>query len=93
VSRAWTEALRATDVLSRAGGDEFVLLLPSTGPTEAVAVLTRLCQATDQGFSAGVAVAAPDSTVQEVLRQADEACYRAKQTGGGHVVVAEQRAA
>jgi diguanylate cyclase (GGDEF)-like protein len=93
VSRAWSDQLRTSDVLSRAGGDEFVLLLPSTAPTEAAAVLARLCQATEQGFSAGVGVAGPGSTVEEVLRRADAACYRAKQTGGGHVVVAEPRAA
>ena len=41
VSRLWTETLRSTDVLARAGGDEFVLLLPSTTRTDAVEMLNR----------------------------------------------------
>ncbi|HXX89813.1 MAG TPA: GGDEF domain-containing protein [Acidimicrobiales bacterium] len=93
VSRAWTHELRATDVLSRSGGDEFVLMLPSTEPDEAVAVLARLFRATPQGFSAGDAAAEPECTVEDVLRRADAACYRATQTGGGNVVVAGQLAA
>ncbi len=93
VSHAWARELRAADVLARAGGDEFVLLLPSTGADQAVDVLTRLCQATSQPFSAGIAVATPGCTVEDVLREADDACYMAKQSGGGRVVVAEPSAA
>jgi diguanylate cyclase (GGDEF)-like protein len=89
VSRLWSETLRSTDVLARAGGDEFVLLLPSTGQTQALEMLDRLGAVTDQGFSAGVALAAPASTVEDLLRRADDACYLAKQTGRGHVVVAD----
>jgi len=88
VSRAWSEVLRAEDVLSRAGGDEFVLLLPSTGTDEAVGVLARMSQVVDQPFSAGVARATPLCTVEELLHQADQACYRAKRNGGARVVVA-----
>ncbi len=89
VSRAWSETLRSTDVLARAGGDEFVLLLPSTNRTQAVEMLERLATATDQEFSAGLAVAAAGSSVEDLLRLADDACYHAKQTGRGRVVVAE----
>jgi diguanylate cyclase (GGDEF)-like protein len=89
VSRSWSEALRTTDVLARAGGDEFVLLLPSTGQAHAVEMLARLAAATDQEFSAGVAVATPTSTVEDLLRQADDACYHAKQTGRSRVVVSD----
>jgi diguanylate cyclase (GGDEF)-like protein len=89
VSRAWSETLRSTDVLARAGGDEFVLLLPSTNRSHAVDMLSRLGAVTHQGFSAGVAEAGPRSTVEDLLRLADDACYRAKQAGRGNVVVAE----
>ncbi len=88
VSRLWSATLRSTDVLARAGGDEFVLLLPSTTTDQAIEMLGRLGAACAQEFSAGVAVALPDSTVEELLRLADDACYHAKKTGRGHVVVA-----
>jgi diguanylate cyclase (GGDEF)-like protein len=87
VTRAWRAELRQCDVLARAGGDEFVLLLPSTGVTQALSVLGRLGRATPQAFSAGVASAAPGSSIEDVLREADDACYEAKQRGGGRVVV------
>ena len=93
VTRAWTVHLREADVLARAGGDEFVLLLPSTGVTQALAVLNRLGRATPQAFSAGVAAATPGCSVEDVLREADDACYQAKERGGGRVVVSEATAA
>jgi diguanylate cyclase (GGDEF)-like protein len=87
VSRAWCRELRTTDVLSRSGGDEFVLLLPSTNPDHATDMLHRLFSSNDQGFSAGVAAAASGSDVEELLRRADRACYRAKKQGRGQIVV------
>ena len=36
-----------------------------------------------------MAVATPASTVEDLLRLADDACYHAKQTGRGHVVMAD----
>jgi diguanylate cyclase (GGDEF)-like protein len=88
VSRRWSETLRSTDVLARAGGDEFVLLLPSTNRDHTLEMLQRLGSSTTQQFSAGVAVAEGDSTVEDLLRSADDACYHAKQNGRGHVAVA-----
>jgi diguanylate cyclase (GGDEF)-like protein len=87
VSACWNDELRTNDVLARAGGDEFVLLLPSTGRDEAVEVLHRLSSSNTQQFSAGLAVASPGTTVDEVLRQADIACYRAKEAGRDQIVV------
>jgi diguanylate cyclase (GGDEF)-like protein len=89
VSRSWSAILRSTDVLARAGGDEFVLLLPSTSTAHAVDMLERLRAATDQPFSAGLAVATSLSTVEDLLRRADDACYDAKQGGRGRVVVGD----
>lgn len=89
VTRAWRSALRTPDVLARSGGDEFLLLLPSTGADAAVTVLNRLRRLHDQPFSAGVAEARADTSVSTLLRRADAACYRAKQRGKGRTVVAE----
>jgi len=88
VTKAWSKELRLSDVLARAGGDEFALLLPSTGWRPAMDVLARLSRSSSQRFSAGVAVAEPGSSVKDVTRRADDACYEAKHMGGGQVVVA-----
>jgi diguanylate cyclase (GGDEF)-like protein len=89
VTRAWRSGLRVPDVLARSGGDEFLLLLPSTPASAAVAVLERLRRLHDQPFSAGVAEAQRDPSAQALLRRADAACYRAKQRGRGRTVVAD----
>ncbi len=52
-------------------------------------MLDRLSAATTQEFSAGVALARPESTVEDLLRSADQACYLAKQAGRGRAVVAD----
>jgi diguanylate cyclase (GGDEF)-like protein len=88
MSNAWTNVLRPFDVLARAGGDEFVLLLPSTGPEQATEILARLTAASPQDFSAGVALAGPASRVEDMLRRADNACYEAKHRGRGQIVIA-----
>lgn len=89
VTRAWRNALRTPDVLARSGGDEFLLLLPSTSADAAATVLGRLRRLHDQAFSAGVAESGPDASVSTLLRRADAACYRAKQRGRGRTVVAD----
>jgi len=85
---AWRSALRTFDVLARSGGDEFLLLLPSTPPEAATVVLRRLRRLHDQRFSAGLASAEDDDTVSALLHRADDACYRAKQLGRSRTVVA-----
>ena len=88
VTRAWSKELRTADVLARAGGDEFVLLLPSTGEIHAMEVLARLTSSSSQSFSAGVTVAAPGSNPDEVMRRADDALLwrQASRPGeGGHL--------
>jgi len=92
-ARAWSDELRSGDVLARAGGDEFVLLLPSTSASQARMVLERLEQATSQRFSAGLATTVSTCSVEDLLRQADGACYRAKQRGRGEIVAAEMEMA
>ena len=84
------EAIRASDLVGRVGGEEFALLLPGTGAIEAMEVAERARTAVEAveldgavlGCSAGVAVF-PDDTVgaRELLAFADAALYAAK--GGG----------
>lgn len=92
-------ASRDTDLVARYAGDEFVILLPSTAQTEAERVAQRLLKhivgspfATQAGeipvsVSVGVGTRLPtDTSMEALMRRADEAMYRAKQSGGGAVV-------
>ena len=87
--------LRATDVPTRYGGDEFAIILPETSPEAALFVAKRLQEAiAAEPFararelslpvtaSFGVATM-PDHavTMEQLLRAADSAMYRAKQMG------------
>jgi diguanylate cyclase (GGDEF)-like protein len=89
-------AVRATDTVSRQGGDEFVVLCPDlSGETELTDVVERLLSVLAEpvrvdhremvlSASVGVAVARPESaptSMAELLREADAAMYRAKAEG------------
>jgi diguanylate cyclase (GGDEF)-like protein len=86
-------ALRASDVIARWGGEEFLLLLPATDQDDADLVLRRLREqvnglrvdglpdALTVTFSAGMAWLTPGISVNEAITQADRAMYRSKQQG------------
>jgi diguanylate cyclase (GGDEF)-like protein len=92
--------LRAGDLLGRLGGEEFLLLLPTTRWPIAVAVCDRLRQCLmplpldgkggelTYSFSAGVAEVQPKEDLATLMRRADEAMYRAKHAGRARTKVA-----
>lgn len=98
---SWGEQLRSTDVLARYGGEEFVLLLPDTELAEARTILDRgraniaaasiRCGDTPVTltFSAGLAEAIPGDDVESLMSRADQALYRAKDSGRNRVVLWE----
>lgn len=92
VAHSWRTALRAGDVLSRAGGDEFVVLVAGD-PAEAAEVVDRLRERTppEVGISAGVAAWQLSLGMDEALRRADSALCRAKRSGRGRTSTAERR--
>lgn len=84
--------LRSVDIITRYGGDEFVIILPQTPVTAGFQIAERLRKAVEQyvflkheGYSikitAGLGVASyPDNakSKEELFRIADEAMYRGK---------------
>ena len=88
--------LRPQDSAARLGGDEFAVLVEdilNVGDLETVSkrILTEMARPFDifghsvqAGASIGAAMAGPDHTSSDLLvRDADFAMYRAKQSGGG----------
>ena len=84
------ESLRAYDFVGRYGGDEFVMALPGTDAAGGVAAAERLRESVRDGalgklagvtISLGVAELEQDMYADMLLRHADLALYRAKNTG------------
>ena len=96
------ETVRDQDAVARIGGDEFCILLPDTGLTEAATVAERLRSQIDdmilqyKGQSvrvfASLGVSSSDEcglSWQKLLEQSDIALYRAKREGKNRVVIAD----
>jgi len=92
--------VRVVDIVVRRGGEEFVVILPSTGPTEALYVAQRIrsvMEATplrpradirlQQTVSIGVASWDGVETAARLDERADQAMYRAKKLGRNQVAV------
>jgi diguanylate cyclase (GGDEF)-like protein/PAS domain S-box-containing protein len=92
-ARAWGEVLRATDMLARYGGDEFLVLLPDCPVEEALAVVDRLRKATPEELtcSVGLTSSIGNEDADRVLSRADAALYDAKGRGRDSIVVADER--
>jgi diguanylate cyclase len=85
--------LRHMDVLARFGGEEFVILLPSTTPVEAMITLARIqaelvenpCRHEGQSlpvtFSAGATAYQSGEEKHSLMKRADAAVYKAKHAG------------
>jgi diguanylate cyclase (GGDEF)-like protein len=96
--------LRTTDLPCRYGGDEFAVILPATGKTDAFAVAEKVrsevagltIEAASNGcarplgvrVSIGVAAAGPGTQPLDLLEAADRALYQAKAMGRDQVRLA-----
>ena len=91
VTKTIASNIRSTDILSRFGGDEFVILLPETKTDAAEAFLGKIQYQLDQAmaakswpvsFSIG-AITYPKAPpgVEEVIKKADMLMYEVKRSG------------
>lgn len=89
---------RATDILTRYGGDEFVIIMPETKAKDAITLLERIRCKTQEikvvedltmTISCGIAqsLSEPADSSREVMRRADLALYEAKSAGRNRVKV------
>ncbi len=94
---AWMllDHLRESDVVSRYGGDEFMVILSMTGLSDALVVLERLRKSfADYVFpgigrsiscSIGVVECPADGATNQLIQAADELMYQAKEGGKNRV--------
>lgn len=97
VGRALTAHLRTGDLVSRYGGEEFLVILPDTPPAGAMQVAERLREAVAAitgmpkavTVSIGVAACHQDETVASLVSRADAALYQAKTGGRNRVTMSD----
>lgn len=100
ICRLLLSKLRQSDTLARLGGDEFGVLLENCPPETALRVADKLRLAAESmqvrwdsrtlrtGMSIGLVNISSDAqSSEEILRQADLACYRAKERGRSKIYV------
>lgn len=93
------ENLRESDIIARWGGEEFALLLPNTSKEEAFIVCEKLRKAICESeklkklthsmltISLGISELAKEDTITTLFHRADQALYRAKETGKNKTVI------
>ncbi len=100
ISHVGRSVLRGYDVLARYGGEEFIAMLPDATGSQAPLLAERLRKMIEQRpyltedgtmirltVSVGVAQARAPYEKKDVISQADQALYRAKEAGRNRVVL------
>lgn len=96
VTKVVKGCIRPTDLLSRFGGDEFVVLMPDTGLDEAKNVADRilaqvrtveLCDGKELTCSLGACQLMAGEEFRQIFDRADKALYRAKNDGRNQVQI------
>lgn len=98
LSHMFQQEVRSTDILSRLGGDEFGILFHNCSLKEAYQIIERIYQQVrqfrflwrEQSFSVSasfglVQIDSASQNLTAVLREADAACYAAKEAGRNRI--------
>jgi diguanylate cyclase (GGDEF)-like protein len=96
LARVLTDAVRRSDIVTRPGGDEFVVVLPDTPVSGAARIVARIRKRLSEmrlevgagiepiqlAISCGIAdLEAAGGDCEQLVRLADEALYEAKRAG------------
>ena len=97
VGRILEQRCRHSNVVARYGGDEFIVLMPETTIDNAQTLGERLRSALasdplliERNVTGSVGVASfpqHGGTIEDIIRQADQAMYQSKSSGGNRVCV------
>jgi diguanylate cyclase (GGDEF)-like protein len=98
VAKVLRANLRVNDTVARLGGDEFAILLPETDPASARKVITKMQDLLRTAMKAGrwevdfsIGLASfldPPSSIDYIIRSADELMYSVKVNGKGDLAAA-----
>jgi diguanylate cyclase (GGDEF)-like protein len=106
LAKIFISSVREIDVVARYGGDEFVIILPQTSPSNARVVAKRIQKAVGsshfvqhEGKNVQIAVSVGISgncmakdDAHKLIALSDQALLSAKRRGAGKIVVIEQKA-
>ena len=98
ITKLMKASVRATDIVARTGGEEFLIIFPSVNLSDAVKLAEKMRVHIENNpyksaeiehritASLGVQTALTDAQIEEAIKQADINLYEAKRTGRNKVV-------
>ena len=100
ISKLIKENVREEDVVGRYGGEEFIVMMKKVKPHDALEIAERIKKAVSEysfygretqpngkvTISAGLAITRANISMKELIKEVDDALYKAKNSGKNKVV-------